>query len=252
MKKNYIFLSVLISLLVTNIIYSQPAKIINVNQTWTDTGIQLSDSESVYIYAQGYATWNNNGNNNQLIDWFTPAGIGGNFININQNFPCPNCPAMSLIAKIGSNGTPQYIGTYGSIGSVNGGTLYLGINDDLPSDNYGSWIALIFRNVNTTTSIVGSNFKTNSYKLSQNYPNPFNPSTKIDYSVQRTDNIQIRIYNSLGQLVKTLIDETKSPGEYSVIWNGKDDSGSSVASGVYYYQIITKDFDSSKKMILLK
>ncbi len=233
-------------------IYAQPAKNISVTQTWTNTGVQLNAGESVTIFAQGYATWNNNGNNNQIKDWFTPAGIGGNYIDINQNYPCQNCPGMSLIGKVGTDGTPQYIGTFGTLGSQSGGTLYLGINDDIPSDNYGSWIALIFKNVTTTTSIVGSDISSSNYKLSQNYPNPFNPSTKIEYSVQTTNNIQIKIYNSLGQLVKTLVDETKIPGEYSVVWNGKDDNGSSVSSGVYFYQIQTKDFVSSKKMILLK
>jgi len=104
----------------------------------------------------------------------------------------------------------------------------------------------------------GSNVKSNSdllndsYKLSQNYPNPLNPSTTIEYSVQVTNNIQIKIYDSSGQLVKTVVNETKTPGEYSVVWDGKDDSGTLVASGAYFYQIQTKYFVSSKKMIFLK
>jgi hypothetical protein len=97
-----------------------------------------------------------------------------------------------------------------------------------------------------------NNSQPNNLNLAQNYPNPFNPTTKIEYSVQTTENIQIKIYNSVGQLVKSLINETKTPGEYSVIWESEDDNGKKVASGVYFYQLQTKDFVSSKKMILLK
>jgi len=246
-----IFRFFVLALITSNFLYSQPAKIIDVTQQWTNTGVQINAGQSVTIFAQGYATWNNYGNKNQLIDWFTPAGIGGNYID-NSNAPCPTCPAMSLIGKVGSNGAPQYIGISGTLGSQTGGTLYLGINDNLASDNYGSWTVLIFKNVITSASILGGSLPNDSYKLSQNYPNPFNPSTTIEYSVQSVNNIQIKIYNSLGQLVKILVNETKNPGEYSAVWDGKDESGILVSSGAYFYQISTKDFVSSKKMILLK
>lgn len=247
-----VFRYFIFSFLLTNFLYSQPAKIIDVKQQWTNTGVQVSAGQPVTIFAQGYATWNNNGNNTQIKDWFTPSGIGGNYIAVNSNYPCTTCPGMSLIGKIGENGSPQYIGTFGTLGSQVGGTLYLGINDDIPSDNYGEFIALIFQNITTSMSVLDGSFPNDSYKLSQNYPNPFNPTTTIEYSVQSTNNIQIKIYNSLGQLVKVLVDETKTPGEYSSVWNGKDESGNLVSSGAYFYQITTKDFVSSKKMILLK
>ena len=235
-----------------NILHCQPAKIVDVTEQWTNTGIVLSDSQTVSIYAQGYATWSNYGNHQDPTYWITPAGMGGTYVGINSNFPCQTCPGFSLIAKIGESGEPKYIGAYGIIGSEIGGTLYLGINDDITSDNYGSFIALIFDYPFEPLSVPPNELPYNSFKLSQNYPNPFNPSTTIEYSVQATDNIQIKVYNTLGQLVKTLINEIKTPGEYSIVWNGKDDNGSVVASGAYFYQIQTKDFVSSKKMILLK
>jgi hypothetical protein len=245
-------LLLVIVFLTNNILHCQPAKIVDVTQQWTNTGIILSDSQAVTIYAQGYATWNNYGNKPELRDWFTPSGLGGNYIDVNSSFPCPTCPAVSLIAKIGENSTPQFIGISGHIGSYEGGTLYLGVNDPVPEDNYGSFIALIFIDAPTPVENERNNILIDSYNLSQNYPNPFNPSTTIEYTVQAFDNIQIKIYNSLGQLIKTLVNETKTPGEYLIVWNGKDDNGSLVASGAYFYQIQTKDFVSSKKMILLK
>ncbi|HFD33142.1 MAG TPA: T9SS type A sorting domain-containing protein [Gammaproteobacteria bacterium] len=91
-----------------------------------------------------------------------------------------------------------------------------------------------------------------TFKLKQNYPNPFNPSTKIEYQVQKSAFIKLRIFNSLGQLVKVLVQEKKLSGEYSVIWDGKDKNGNLVPTGTYFYQLYVDDFVSSKKMILLK
>lgn len=92
----------------------------------------------------------------------------------------------------------------------------------------------------------------NNFKLKQNYPNPFNPSTTIDYSINRSDNVRINIYDSAGRLVKNLVNGFRRPGDYKVIWDGKNNDGINASSGVYFYQLITKDFQSSKKMILLK
>jgi len=125
----------------------------------------------------------------------------------------------------------------------------------ITSDGWGDqglWIGVEELSCPSPTAIGETHVRNESYELSQNYPNPFNPSTTIEYSVQIANNIQIKIYNPLGQLIKTVVDEIKAPGEYSVVWNGKDDNGSLVSSGTYFYQIQTKDFASSKKMILLK
>ena len=90
-------------------------------------------------------------------------------------------------------------------------------------------------------------------ELSQNYPNPFNPETNIEYSLKQSGQVQILIFNQLGQKVRTLVDEPKfQAGSYSVIWDGKDDNSKILASGTYYYQIRTDDFVSTKKAIFLK
>lgn len=91
-----------------------------------------------------------------------------------------------------------------------------------------------------------------NYRLEQNYPNPFNPTTIIGYQVQRAGHVTLSIYNVLGQLVNSLVDDMRSAGEYSVQWDGQDESGRSVASGVYFYQLKVDDFLSSKKMVILK
>jgi hypothetical protein len=91
--------------------------------------------------------------------------------------------------------------------------------------------------------------------LAQNHPNPFNPATSIQYSVggrQRPVHTTLKIFNVIGQLVRTVVDEEKLPGSYSVTWDGKDDKGNEVSSGVYFYQLKAREQTETKKMVLLK
>ncbi|MBS1492458.1 MAG: T9SS type A sorting domain-containing protein [Bacteroidetes bacterium] len=85
------------------------------------------------------------------------------------------------------------------------------------------------------------------FALEQNYPNPFNPTTNIKFSLPKASNVQLIIYNSMGQEVKSLMNEYKSAGSYSVDFNA-----SNLASGTYFYKIITSDFTETKKMTLVK
>jgi hypothetical protein len=89
-------------------------------------------------------------------------------------------------------------------------------------------------------------------KLDNNYPNPFNPETRINYSVKEAGNVTLEVYNIRGQLVKILVDHLKETGNYTIIWNGTDSSNKSVASGVYFYKMKTQNYNSIKKMILMK
>ena len=89
--------------------------------------------------------------------------------------------------------------------------------------------------------------------LAQNSPNPFNPSTSIRYSVSEFGSVKIRIYNAGGALVRTLVDAPHGAGAYTARWDGTDDSGRRVGSGVYFYQIESASgFRDSKKLVLLK
>jgi hypothetical protein len=91
-----------------------------------------------------------------------------------------------------------------------------------------------------------------SFQLSQNFPNPFNPTTRIAFSLPRSLNVRLEVFNLLGQKVKTLIDQHFSAGQHSVEWDGTDDSGDEVASGVYFYRIRAGDFSDARKMLILK
>lgn len=91
-----------------------------------------------------------------------------------------------------------------------------------------------------------------TYRLYQNYPNPFNPNTEIKFDLPEAVKVQVKIFNTLGQEVATLVDGMRPAGSHSVIWDSKSASGVQVASGVYVYQIKAGNFVDSKKMVLIR
>jgi hypothetical protein len=92
----------------------------------------------------------------------------------------------------------------------------------------------------------------NSYRLAGNYPNPFNPATTIAFSLAKSSDVKLTVFNVLGQSVTTLVDGTMEAGEHNVVWNGTDARGNTVSSGVYLYRLEASDFSETKKMTLLK
>jgi flagellar hook assembly protein FlgD len=95
-----------------------------------------------------------------------------------------------------------------------------------------------------------------TFALEQNYPNPFNPSTKISYALPVQSVVTLKIFNVLGQEVATLFNGAAAAGSYDIVWNGKDNSGKSVASGVYLYKLQANagstEFSQVRKMVLMK
>ncbi len=90
------------------------------------------------------------------------------------------------------------------------------------------------------------------YELYQNYPNPFNPQTQLRYDLPASGQVELSVYNVLGQRVRVLVDEMQEAGRKSVIWDGKDGSGHEVASGIYFYKIKAENYQKTMKMVLLK
>ena len=89
-------------------------------------------------------------------------------------------------------------------------------------------------------------------ELRGNYPNPFNPSTTIEYGVPADGIVSLKIYNTLGQEVATLIDGFQAAGYHSVSWNGRNSSGATVSSGVYLYRLVAGDVVKTARMLLSK
>jgi hypothetical protein len=136
--------------------------------------------------------------------------------NLNLNWYVPYCAIWGYETSSPYN-TLQYTGTYTPI-----------INIALPVENITVEIPTEFA-------------------LHQNYPNPFNPVTRIIYDVAELSNVQIKIYNEIGQMVITLTDEIHTPGKYAVNFNG-----SRFASGIYFCKMITGKYTGESKMILIK
>lgn len=90
------------------------------------------------------------------------------------------------------------------------------------------------------------------YTLSQNYPNPFNATTKLEFTLPKACQVRLDIYNVLGKRIRTLIDEYLSAGYKTVTWDGKDDNGNDVSTGIHFYRIKAGEFSQAKRMVLLK
>ncbi|MCJ7578359.1 MAG: S8 family serine peptidase [candidate division Zixibacteria bacterium] len=96
------------------------------------------------------------------------------------------------------------------------------------------------------------NLTPTQFSLFQNYPNPFNPETDISYTLPQDCHVQLTIYNMLGQQVKVLVDEQQIAGFKTVHWDGRDESGNELASGIYFYRLQTGGYSEVRKMILVK
>ncbi|MFC1887204.1 T9SS type A sorting domain-containing protein [Candidatus Cloacimonadota bacterium] len=92
----------------------------------------------------------------------------------------------------------------------------------------------------------------NTIILLSAHPNPFNPTTSISYTLTRSSNVVLKVYNLLGQEIRTLVNETQTAGRRVVVWDGRNHFGKQVGSGVYFYQIQADDFLYSHKIMLLQ
>jgi len=131
-----------------------------------------------------------------------------------------------------------------------------GIDADLRLDD------IIFMDVNGVKDVIPSptgvdplhigDLTPKVYSLSQNYPNPFNPTTQIGYGLPKDSRVELKVFNIMGQEVTTLVNGWQKAGYRSVVWDGNDNSGHPVASGVYFYRLKAEEFNFIKKMVLLK
>lgn len=106
--------------------------------------------------------------------------------------------------------------------------------------------------VNSPTSTDNTEMIPEQFEVSQNYPNPFNPSTIISVSLPENSNMNIKIFNTLGQEIKTLVDGEFAPGNYNFTWNGTDSFGKVVSAGVYFYRVEAGKFSAVRKMTFMK
>jgi nitrate reductase cytochrome c-type subunit len=186
------------------------------------------------------------------------AGIANN-----GQVPGVQTEVTALLAKLASTLPDSLVnGTISSSGAKNLTKNQLGAYWDyllvtkdgsLGVHNAKYTFALLERALGTITGVkVVSDKAPRSYVLEQNYPNPFNPTTTINFSVPKTGMVNVSVYNAIGQLVKVLTNDNYIPGTYQITWNGTNNGGITVASGVYFYRFTTKDYTNTMKMVFLK
>ena len=91
-----------------------------------------------------------------------------------------------------------------------------------------------------------------SYRFLNNYPNPFNPSTVITFEIPQSENVSLKVFNINGQLIRTLTNENLPAGKYEKAWDGKNEIGKEVSSGIYIYRLSAGKYDRSARMVLMK
>lgn len=135
------------------------------------------------------------------------------------------------------------------------------VTNSMGQDLYNSWVnngksapepmISVRAAVNVTVTDVG-NIPPLIFNLEQNYPNPFNPVTTISYSVAERIHVRIAVYNVSGQRVKTLVDSMHEPSRYKAGWDGKNESGGAVSSGIYFIRYTAGEYTFTRKAVLLK
>ncbi len=229
----------------------------------------------VYLSTNNGSSWTQTTLNNQTIYCFAVNGnnifagayySAGVYVSTNNGTSWTqtslnNRSVNSLIVSGGSNIIAGSDG-FGVYLSTNNGTNWIPINDGFGNPNLRAYSLSIFNNYIFTgtdysiyrrlvSEIIAiepiSNVVPKQFSLSQNYPNPFNPTTKIKFALPKNSLTSLVVYDALGRVAETVINEQLISGTYEV-----DFDGSNFSSGVYYYKLITGDFAETKKMILMK
>ena len=125
------------------------------------------------------------------------------------------------------------------------------IQDELLIES-GNNVAEVAVGVGIQVSVEESNLSPSKFALHQNYPNPFNPSTNIKFDIAQNSHVAIAIYNLAGQKVSTLFNRFLDSGSYTITWNGLDNNGYQLPSGMYFYEMRTPNYQSIKKLVLVK
>jgi hypothetical protein len=131
---------------------------------------------------------------------------------------------------------------------------FKGILDDIRIYNYAISHSEIIDLYDIVSSVNdrSENYIPNHTILFQNYPNPFNSQTVISYQIKSAAKVNLEIYNILGNKIQKLVDEYKSTGYYNVSWDGKDENGLQVPTGIYFYRLKTNNYTQTKKLLIIK
>jgi hypothetical protein len=194
----------------------------------------------------------------QWVPTIVPDGAGGAIVTWydvrsgNSDIYAQRVSALGVV-QWAANGVPLCTATgdqsYPQIISDGAGGAIITWMDDRSgnSDIYALRI-----DANGSTGVTASDAPAVPIELQQNYPNPFNPTTTVAYSVPERCNVALKIYDVSGKCVARLVDKEQEKGSYTVAWNGKDETGNSMASGIYLYRLSAGNQTIAKKMVLLR
>ena len=239
------------------------------SSSWTDVTSNFTQNTSTHTFsATGVSSFSQftigSGSNNTLpveLKSFT-AVVANNVVNLNWNTATEvnnygfevqrsNTPLQfpSQEGKEQSGKSVwENVGFVKGAGTTNSTKTY-SFTDDNPLRGKAEYRLKQENNDGTFkySSIVTVNSVPDKFELSQNYPNPFNPTTRIQYAIPKSEHVTLKIYDELGNVVKTLVNGEKSAGEYNVEFNG-----SNLSSGIYFYKISAGNYSAVKKLLLLK
>ena len=162
------------------------------------------------------------------------------------------CIAQITVSKsvMGNGGMVIIDGEYAMLGTV--GQPFVGVTENSTHVNQVGFWYLTDRTVATDVADKTNYSLPTEFGLDQNYSNPFNPETEIPFQLPEESHVGLKIFNIRGQLVRTLIQADYAPGFHSIRWDGKDNNGMTVSSGLYIYRFQAGDFVQVKKMSLLR
>jgi hypothetical protein len=218
----------------------------------------MANYTTIKYNSDGILLWENR------FGWFEPIlpppndlfvdNLNNSYITGRRNIaPGFNFNRFELIAiKYDENGAQKWLLNYLSPDSISGGNnIIVDKNFNVYINGTGKYNSLRGSLIMKYSQLIGiepiSNEIPNRYRLFQNYPNPFNPVTKIKFSVPKLNAVKLLIYDVLGKEIKTLVNEELKPGVYEIDFNA-----SQYSSGVYFYRLVTGDFEETKKMLLIK
>ncbi len=160
----------------------------------------------------------------------------------------------SLLFQIDGAAPSDFLGSVAGAGDINAdgkADVIVGASGADPGGLSDAGSAYVYGLVSTDVPKEGKN-RPAQFELSQNYPNPFNPTTTIRYYLPKREKVTLEIFNLLGEQVKVLANEEQPAGEHALTWNGTDERGKVLPSGIYFYRLKGQDFSETKKMLFLK
>lgn len=204
---------------------------------FTSFTLSLTQSSSLPVELSSFSgSVNGNG---VLLKWTTATEVNNYGFEIERS---SEYSGWSQVGFVAGSGNSNSVHNYSFTDKPNGGITFSYRIKQIDNDGTFKYYDAI------TVSING----TNQTRLLLNSPNPFNPSTTIKFYVPSTENVTLTIYNIIGEEVTTLVNNQVSAGYHITYWNGKDNFGNTVASGIYLYRLQAGNFVETKKMNLLK